>query len=68
MRLMEVQIGYLKNVVINESRDSDIVTIQMNEMDGSHYGTWNNEKMPAKAYEVLERAVVDHWLEKQKSI
>ena len=59
-----MQIKQLRNVDIY--KDGDYVTIQLNEKDGNQYGTVSDIKIPAKSYEMLEREIVDKWLEKQK--
>ena len=63
---MEIQIKQLRNVDILKSRDHETVTVRLNEMDGNFFGSWTNIKIPAKSYEMLEKEIVDVWLEKEK--
>ena len=63
---MEIQIKQLRNVDILKSCDHETVTVKLNEMDGNYYGSWTDIKIPAKSYEMLEKEIVDVWLEKQK--
>lgn len=63
---MELQIGYLRNIDIRQPTDSENVTIGMNEYDGNTYGSWTHIKIPARSYEMLEKEIVDRWLDKQK--
>ena len=63
---MEIQIKQLRNVNIEKSRDEENVTIRLNEMDRNYYGSWTDIKIPAKSYEMLEKEIVDVWLEKEK--
>jgi len=63
---LEIQIKQLRNVNIEKSRDEENVTIRLNEMDRNYYGSWTDIKIPAKSYEMLEKEIVDVWLEKEK--
>ena len=63
---MIIHINQLRDVDIIEERDTDEITIVLNEKDGNYYGSKTDIKMPAKSYKMLEEAVVEKWLEKVK--
>jgi len=63
---LDILIGHLKNVEIVKSKDDKNVTIHLSEMDGNFYGSKSEIKIPAKSYEVLEKEIVEKWLEKKK--
>ena len=65
---MDILIGYLKNVDIEESKDNENLTIGLTELNGSFYGTRTYIKIPAKSFNMLEEAIVERWLEKKKSL
>jgi hypothetical protein len=64
---MIIHINQLRDVDIIEERDTDEITIVLNEKDGSYYGSKTDIKMPASSYEMLEEAVVERWLEKKNN-
>lgn len=57
---------------VQQLRDADVIeeqeeiTIVLTERNGSHYGGKTDIKMPAKSYEMLEKVIVERWLEKIK--
>lgn len=63
---MEILIGQLRNVEIQKSRDEKEVIITLAELDGNYYGTKSDIKIPAMSYEMLEKEIVDRWLEKKE--
>lgn len=63
---MNINIGDLRNVEVEEVKDSREVVIKLNEMDGNVYGTTSEIKITAKSYELLEEAIVEKWLAKKK--
>lgn len=65
---MDILIGYLKDVDIEESRDSENLTLKLTELDGSFHGARMVIKIPAKSFNMLEEAIVERWLEKKKSL
>jgi hypothetical protein len=68
VKQVDIYIGYTKDVVIEESRDCENLTIGIIELNGSFHGARTDIKIPARSYEMLEQAVVERWLEKKKSL
>jgi len=63
---LDIIIGYLRDIEIREPKVDENYTIKLTELDGSHYGTRSEIKIPAKTYAALEQAIVEKWLEKEQ--
>ena len=59
---MDIKIKQLRNAKVIELEDEKEVVLKLTEMDGSK----TEIKIPAESYEMLEEAIVENWLEKQK--
>ena len=65
---MIIQFKQLKDVEITEDRGTEDKTIRIIEKNGSFYGALTEIKIPAESYELFEKAIMEIWLEKKKSI
>jgi L-rhamnose mutarotase len=63
---LEINLGCLKDVEVRKPKGDKNYTIVLTEVDGNYYGSLSEIKIPAKSYEMLEKEIVDKWLDKQK--